>query len=224
MRVVIPKSHQPSLLQALHENHLEKVKMKMLAHSHFWWPKLDGEIEETSNNCKECSELSRDPAKVLLHQWQYPQRPWQHLHTDYAGPFLDIMWFIIIDAPSKWPIVIPTKKASTEATVEMMLDVFTTHGLCEQIISDNGPQFICREFEDFCKSRGINHVLSPPYHPQSNGEAERFVQTFKSAMQKAKQGGKAVKQAFRNFLLRYRITPHCTTGIPPCELLMKRHL
>ena len=135
-----------------------------------------------------------------------------------------MMWFIIIDAHSKWPIVILTKKASTEATVEMMLDVFTTHGLCEQIISDNGPQFISREFEDFCKSRGIDHVHSPPYHIQSNGEAERFVQTFKSAMQKAKQGGKAVKPALRNFLLRYRITPHCTTGIPPCEHLMKRHL
>ena len=51
-----------------------------------------------------------------------------------------MMWFIIIDAHSKWPIVIPSKKASTEATVEMMLDVFITHGLCEQIISDNGPQ------------------------------------------------------------------------------------
>ena len=48
-----------------------------------------------------------------------------------------MMWFIIIDVHSKWPIVIPSKKASTE---EMMLDVFITHGLCEQIISDNGPQ------------------------------------------------------------------------------------
>ena len=67
MQVVIPKSHQPSLLHALHETLLGKVKMKMLARSHFWWPKLDGEIEETSNNCKECSELSRDPAKVPLY-------------------------------------------------------------------------------------------------------------------------------------------------------------
>ena len=73
MQVVIPKNHQ----QGLHEMHLGKVKIKMLARSHFWWPKLDCEIEETSNNYKECSELSRDPAKIPLHQWQYPQRPWQ---------------------------------------------------------------------------------------------------------------------------------------------------
>ena len=168
--------------------------------------------------------MSRDPAKIQLHQWQYPQRPWQCLHFDYAGPFLDMMWYIIIDAHSKWPIVIPTKKASAEATVEMMLDVFTTHGLCEQTISDNGPQFTSQEFEDFCKLRGIDHVLSLPYHPQSNGKAVRFVQTFKSAMQKAKQRGKAVKPALKHFLLRYCITTHCTTGIPLCELLMKQHI
>ena len=75
MRVVIPKSHQPSLLQEIHEMHLGKVKMKILARSHFSWAKLDGEIEETSNNCKERSELSRDPAKIALHHWYYPQRP-----------------------------------------------------------------------------------------------------------------------------------------------------
>ena len=52
-----------------------------------------------------------------------------------------MMWSIIIDAHSKWPIVIPTKKTNAEeATEEMMLMFsFTTHGLCEQIISDNGP-------------------------------------------------------------------------------------
>ena len=67
-------------------------------------------------------------------------------------------------------------------------------------------------------------MLSPLYQPQSNGEAERFVQTFKFAMQKAKEGGKEVKPALRNFLLRYHITLYCTTGIPTCEILMKRHL
>ena len=85
---------------------------------------------------------------------------------------MTILAHFLTDAQSKWPIVIPTKKASAEATVEMILDVFITHGLCEQIISDNGPQFTSQEFKDFCKSRGIDHVLSPSYHPESNGEAE----------------------------------------------------
>ena len=95
------------------------------------------------------------------------------------------------------------------------------HGLCEQIVSDDGSQFTFQEFEDFCKSRGIEHVLSPPHHPQSNGKAERLILNIQSGMQNAKQGGKAMKPALRIFLFRNCITPHCTTGIPPCELLMK---
>ncbi len=98
MRVIIPKKYQPQLLELLHETHLGKVKMKMLARSHFWWPNLDENIEEVSNNCKECLEVSKDPTKVPLHQWQYPHRPWQRLYIDYAGPFLDLMWLIVVDA------------------------------------------------------------------------------------------------------------------------------
>jgi len=43
-------------------------------------------------------------------------------------------------------------------------------------------------------------------------------------MMKSKSGGEKMKPSLRNFLARYRVTPHCTTGIPPCKLLMKRHL
>ena len=127
MRVIIPKNQQLHLLHTLHETHLGKVKMKMLARSHFWWPKLDEKIEKSSDNCKECSEMCKDPVQVPLHPWQYPQRPWQCLHIDYAGPFLDLMWIVIIDAHSKWPIVIPTRNTSTEAAIEMLVDAFTIH-------------------------------------------------------------------------------------------------
>ena len=66
------------------------------------------------------------------------RRPWQRLHIDYAGAFLDYMWFIIVDAHSKWPVVVPTKDTSAENTTEMLLDAFATHGFCKQIVSDNG--------------------------------------------------------------------------------------
>ena len=134
------------------------------------------------------------------------------------------MWLIIVDAHSKWPTVIPTKDTSAENTAKILLDTFATHGLCEQIVSDNGSQFTSEIFKKFCEARGIQHTLIAPFHPQSNGEAERFVQTFKTTMMKSKLSGEKMKPSLRNFLARYRVTPHCTTGIAPCELLMKRHL
>ena len=224
IRVVIPPKFQSKLLQLLHETHPGKVRMKSLARSHMWWPTLDEQIESVSDSCKPCAEMAKDPAKTSHHKWEFPERPWQRLHIDYAGPFLDYMWLIIVDAHSKWPIVIPTKDTSAEKTSEMLLDTFATHGFCEQIVSDNGSQFTSEIFKKFCDVRGIQHTLTAPYHPQSNGEAERFVQTFKTAMMKSKLSGEDMKTSLRNFLARYRVTPHCTTGIAPCELLMKRHL
>ena len=53
------------------------------------------------------------------------------------------------------------------------------YGIPEQLISDNGTQFTSHEFAEFAKQNGIKHILVAPYHPRSNGQPERFIQTFK---------------------------------------------
>ena len=98
-------------------------------------------IESVCDSYEPCPEMAKDPAKTLNHKWEFSERPWQRLHIDYAGPFLDYLWLIIVDAHSKWPIVIPTKDTSAEKTSEVLLDAFATHCFCEQIFSDNGSQF-----------------------------------------------------------------------------------
>jgi len=47
------------------------------------------------------------------------------------------------------------------------------------VVSDNGPQLTADTFEEFCKQHGIKHITTAPFHPASNGLAERFVQMFK---------------------------------------------
>ena len=94
----------------------------------------------------------------------------------------------------------------------------------EQIVSDNGPQFVSSDFAEFLKRNGIQHTRSSPYHPATNGEAERFVRTFKEAIKAMRSDGLTLSHRISNFLLTYRTTPHTTTGTPPCELLMGRSL
>jgi transposase InsO family protein len=48
------------------------------------------------------------------------------------------------------------------------------------IISDNGPQFIARDFKEFIRISGMTHVRTSPYYPQSNGKIERWHQSLKS--------------------------------------------
>ena len=69
---------------------------------------------------------------------------------------------------------------------------------------------------------GIAHMTSSPYHPQSNGLAERMVQAFKSGMKKMSEG--TVETKLTRFLFSYRSTPHTTTGVSPAELMFGRRL
>jgi len=224
LRVVVPPKLRKKVLDELHSAHSGMVRMKALARMHVWWPGIDAEIEQLARKCEECTAQSNDPARVPLHSWEYPQRPWQRLHIDFAGPFQGKMWLIVVDAYSEWPEVIPMHTITSERTIAVLRNLFATHGLPEQIVSDNGRQFTSDEFQEFCRINGIKHVLVPPYHPSSNGKAERFVQTFKAAMNKSQKGGKDWEKSLATFLLTYRITAHATTGLPPCELLMKRQL
>lgn len=100
--------------------------------------------------------------------------------------------------------------------------MFATHGIPQIVVSDNGSAFTSAEFKEFMTRNGIRHITSAPYHPSSNGLAERYVQIFKSAMKK--DHSIDLHQQLATFLLRYRTTPHTTTGTSPAELLMGRRL
>ena len=69
---------------------------------------------------------------------------------------------------------------------------------------------------------GISHVRTSPYHPTSNGLAERAIQTFKAAMKRMNMG--TIESRVPSFLFKYRVMPHSTTGIPPAELMFNRQL
>lgn len=90
----------------------------------------------------------------------------------------------MVDAHTKWPEVTKTRSTTAKTTIAIMRGIFARFGLPETIVSDNGPQFVSSEFEDYCSRNGIHHVKTAPFHPQSNGQAERFVDTLKRKMKK----------------------------------------
>ena len=116
---------------------------------------------------------------------------------------------------------------TTECTVGELRLIFAQHGLPEEVVSDNKAQFTSNEFAEFMSENGIKHTLLPPYHPQSNGAADRSVRVVKEALVKmVLEGNRArpMEHRLADFLLRYRTTPHSTTGVAPAEWSMKRRL
>ncbi|XP_005877553.1 PREDICTED: uncharacterized protein K02A2.6-like, partial [Myotis brandtii] len=224
-RVVIPKALQTQVLRQFHEGHPGISRMKMLARSYAYWPLMDKHIEDMVKDCHECSMAAKMPVKSELQSWRIPQSCWSRVHIDFAGPIRDVHYLIIVDAYSKWPEVLPMRTITTHAVISNLRRIFSQFGIPEVIVSDNGPQFTSAEFTAFCAAQGINHMRTPAYHPQSNGQAERFVDTFKRALIKA-QREVNVQQSIEKFLLAYRATPSRT--IPdqksPAELFLGRRL
>ncbi|XGW08618.1 hypothetical protein V3C99_011164, partial [Haemonchus contortus] len=96
------------------------------------------------------------------------------------------MYLIIVDAYSKWPEIVEMSSTTTSCTITELRRLFAQFGNPQTLVTDNGTQFTSKEFNDFCSQNGIRHIKSPPFHPQSNGQAERFVDTFKRSFKKMK--------------------------------------
>ena len=108
--------------------------------------------------------------------------------------------------------------ATSKVLVQEMKTVFTELGVPNMIVSDNGPQYTLAEFKDFMKQWQIEHRVSSPRNPQSNGMAERCVQTMKASLIKTMEIGEDVNLA----LLTYKTTPLSHSLPSPAELLNSR--
>lgn len=107
----------------------------------------------------------------------------------------------------------------------MLESIFSRFGYPETIVSDNGTQFTSDEFKTYCKFYDIKHITSSPYHPSSNGQAERFVDTFKRSMKKLEGEGN-LDENLETFLKTYRTSPNenCESQKSPAEVLLKRKI
>ena len=113
-----------------------------------------------------------------------PLRPHEHWHIDVS--YLNIcstFYYLctILDGYSRYIVHWEIREAMTEADVETILqrgrEAFP--GVGPRIISDNGPQFVARDFKEFIRWCGMTHVRTSPYYPQSNGKVESWHKTVK---------------------------------------------
>jgi transposase InsO family protein len=116
--------------------------------------------------------------------FQQPLKPHEHWHVDIsyiniAGTFYYLC--SVLDGASRyivhWEIRETMKESEVEIVLERAREKFSDSS--PRIISDNGPQFIARDFKEFIRICGMTHVRTSPYYPQSNGKIERWHKTLK---------------------------------------------
>ncbi|EYC31699.1 hypothetical protein Y032_0003g1191 [Ancylostoma ceylanicum] len=199
--------------------------MKKLARSYVYWPNIDSDCEDMVRRCTCCQKAAKNPTKVALKTWPSPTRVWQRVHVDFAGPLQGIYYLVVVDAFSKWPEMIEMSNISASKTVKALKSLFARYGLPQTIVSDNGTQFTSEQFKAMCDEGGIVHIKTAPYHPQSNGQAERFVDTLKRGIKKLKGEERPSEETLNVVLQAYRTTPNSSLNErTPAEVFLGRKL
>lgn len=224
-RIVIPPTLRKPILDDLHSCHLGIEKMKSLARQSVWWPELNSDIARISKNCNRC-HLQVKSKPSMWSPWPLTCEPWQRIHADYCGPFLQKYYaLIIIDSFSKWPEVFLTTNADAEFSMQAFRKVFSREGVPLTLVTDNGTHFTAKTLQDWLKGIGCKHLFTPPRHPQSNGLAENFVKTLKKAVSSMQPTTFAnLDKSIDSFLLQYRNATHSTTNASPALLFKRRVL
>ena len=212
-RVVIPSSLQKKILRDFHIGHPGEKP-----HCHIYWPNMDKDLVDMVDSCKGCALAAKAPATTCKPLPKTVQ-PWQRIHVDFAGPLDNQYYLIVVDSLSKWTEVLKCKRPTTNCTIGFLHELFVRFGMVDRVVTDNGTQFTSNEFKQFCHTYLVKHIMTIQYHPRSNGQAERFVDTLKWALRKAQ--GTPRDRALQQFLQVYKITPNPNTpmGRSPTETL-----
>jgi RNase H-like domain found in reverse transcriptase/Integrase zinc binding domain/Integrase core domain len=229
--VVVPDALRTRVLTLAHEGHPGIVRMKQRCRTTVWWPGLNTAVERHVRHCVSCavSGKSLRPTTPPLQPLDYPPRPWHTVAIDIFG---EVKWapthqqylVVLVDLHCKWPEVAACGTVTSSSVISVLTDLFCRHGLPDRLISDNGPQFVSAEFEQFLTSHGIQHDKTAVYNPTANGAVERFNKVLKEGLAVAHAESTPFLPAVKKILANYRSLPHATTGESPAKLMYGREI
>ncbi|XP_037568045.1 uncharacterized protein K02A2.6-like [Dermacentor silvarum] len=173
---------------------------------------MSQDVETYVRRCPTCTK-HRPVANEELLQTPLPERPWQVVGTDlfhHEGR----NYIVAVDYYSRF-FELEELCGTQTKLVQFLSNLFARYGIPDILRSDNGPQYSSLEFLQFMSSWGVRHVTSSPHYAQSNGEAERAVQTAKNIIRKSANVAEG--------LLAHSATPG-PEGYSSAEVLMGRKL
>lgn len=229
-RVIRPEELS-SVLYMFHNDptsgHFATEAMFNKIRSRYYWPQYYEDIRKYVQSCDACQRRGRSKANNLLHPIPV-HSPFYQIGIDIVGPLPRTQRgkrYIVtaMDYLTKWP----EAKALSEANAKQVADfiyeqIICQHGCPQIILSDRGTHFNNELITKLMKKFKINHLLSTPYHPQTNGLVERFNRTICESLAKLSLTNNDWDLYIAPTLFAYRTTKHSTTKIEPFFMVYGR--
>jgi len=212
-KLYIPQPFQTIVLQQAHETHPGRQNMENNVHQEFWWSRMNDDIAIYLRTCIQC--VKKQPVKKsFLSSWPTSKK-WERIHIDWALPPKFGPVLIVVDSATNFIDAIPCNNRSVINVKKALSRLFGFFGLPSVIVSDNAPEFIA--IRQWLEQMGTRLVLTPPYNPASNGQAERAVRTIKEALKSYEErlGEKFIY--LQKILLNHR---SCSGQVSPAEKLL----
>ncbi|XP_015769847.1 PREDICTED: uncharacterized protein K02A2.6-like [Acropora digitifera] len=179
---------------------------------------MSADVKEAVVKCEVCAEFQsvNECQPMLSHP--ISNIPWSRLSADHFT-LRSKQYIVLVDHHSDYIEVSgPLKETTSSVIIKFMKQQFTRHGIKDVLVTDHGPQYVSKEFQEFSKESEFIHVSSSPNSAKSNGKAESAVKIVKKLFKKASRADQDPWLA----LLDYRNTPTTGMDTSPVQRLMSR--
>ncbi len=216
-RIIVPSSLRSTMKKIVHQGHNGMERCKSRARQSLYWPGMNAEIEELVARCSYCLTYRNKQQSENLIDHEIPNSPWIKVASDVFHLF-GHHYVIVTDYYSGYIEIERISDTTSQSVISKLKKIFARHGIPQELFSDNGPEYIAKEFTCFSKEWDFKHTTSSPYFAQSNGLVERSIQTVKRALKKAKD---AEEDPYLALLILNTIPG--SDGISPAMRLFNRH-
>lgn len=235
-QVVVPKSQVEEILTLCHDDpasgHLGVTKTLEKLRSRFYWSSMFRDVKAWVATCKPCARRKRlpVPGRAPFGEMPMPDRPWQWVAMDIAGPFprtdRGSRYILVVTCGfSKWTeaFALPDQSAATVARV-LVEELICRHGCPATIHSDQGRNFEAAVIQEICRILNIKKTRTSPYHAQGNGQTERFNHTLCTMLSMYVSEDQRDWDSHLPFVMfAYRTSMNETTKESPFYLFYGRH-
>ena len=234
IQTVVPFTLRDRLLKLSHEppiaGHPGETRMFETLRMHFYWPHMAADVHWYVRNCRPCAKKRSKYRKTKRLLKLFPATvPLESIAIDILGPLTrtrkkNRYLLVISDRFTKLTQVVslPRINAYTVAVAFCEAWVFK-YGAPRSLLSDNGKQFVAQLFQSVCKILGVSNIFTATYHPQTNGQVERYNRTILSMLRNYVNEHQSDWDEYVSALTyAYNTHVHRTTKTTPFSLVLSR--